>query len=104
MAGIQCAFDPSAASTLDPSAFPPSLHPLIASQNAIGWRHLFRGRASSQWATIQQAEYQLRNPPPPPAISGTGTMMTEVLVVLMSQILELWRQRNEFVFSATSNA
>eukprot|EP00980_Cylindrotheca_fusiformis_P020836 scaffold7832_cov103-Cylindrotheca_fusiformis.AAC.3 len=103
MAGIQCAFDPSEASTLDPSAFPTSLHLLIASQNAIGWRHLFRGRASSQWATFQQAEYQLRNPPPPPAISGTG-MMTEVLVLLMSQILELWHQLNEFVFSATSNA
>eukprot|EP00980_Cylindrotheca_fusiformis_P027516 scaffold20799_cov73-Cylindrotheca_fusiformis.AAC.5 len=103
MAGIQCALVPTDNSVLDPSDFPETLHPLIASQNAIGWRHLFRGRASVQWATLQQAEFQARLSPPPPAITGTN-MMIEVLVMLMSQILELWRQRrNEYVFSAHSN-
>jgi hypothetical protein len=43
---------------LDPADFPPQVHPLLASQVTIGWGHLFQGRFSLEWTTLQDQYLQ----------------------------------------------
>jgi len=37
---------------------PTKYHQLIQEQNAIGWRQLFNGRWSTQWAKLQHQHYK----------------------------------------------
>eukprot|EP00980_Cylindrotheca_fusiformis_P024905 scaffold12690_cov177-Cylindrotheca_fusiformis.AAC.2 len=56
MRGIISVFESkNAAITLECDLFPRPLRQLITEQNLIGWRQLFRGRVSTQWAKIQQS-------------------------------------------------
>eukprot|EP00980_Cylindrotheca_fusiformis_P025732 scaffold14551_cov112-Cylindrotheca_fusiformis.AAC.1 len=100
LAGLSIAFDPDAENILRPTDFPEPLHSLIREQNLIGWRHLFRGRASRLWAVLQQEEYSMRLDNNR-AITGSSWLV-EVLCLLQTQVLSLWRQRNEVVFSSSS--
>ena len=40
-----------------PTTYPPDYQQLIKEQNTIGWEHIFQGRLTTQWATIQQWHY-----------------------------------------------
>eukprot|EP00980_Cylindrotheca_fusiformis_P007182 scaffold1514_cov118-Cylindrotheca_fusiformis.AAC.2 len=84
--------------TLNSSEYPRKLHTLIEEQNLIGWRQMFRGRVSREWAKIQQNTYdekQKKN------ITGTS-WITEVVCLLLNQIFEVWKQRNDKVFGNQS--
>ena len=37
--------------------YPRALHRLIRQQNQIGWRHVFSGRLSQEWSTLQDNHY-----------------------------------------------
>jgi hypothetical protein len=39
--------------TMSPEDFPPKYNQLVSQQNDIGWRQLFNGRMSTEWARIQ---------------------------------------------------
>jgi hypothetical protein len=81
---------------VDPHQFPIGVQPLVHAQNAIGWRHLFRGRVSCLWADLQQQHLQTN---PDCRVSDTGTnWSTRVICFLWERFLLLWKSRNEVVF------
>eukprot|EP00980_Cylindrotheca_fusiformis_P011368 scaffold2637_cov153-Cylindrotheca_fusiformis.AAC.5 len=82
------------------SPFPESIHPLIESQNAIGWRQLLRGRASLLWGQHQQQQYEGRSASDH-TVTGVN-WVTAVLSFLLLQILDLWNQRNAAIFDPSS--
>ena len=43
---------------VSPILYPGDVRQLLIRQNSIGWRQLFSGRFSTEWARIQQAYYQ----------------------------------------------
>eukprot|EP00980_Cylindrotheca_fusiformis_P024908 scaffold12703_cov73-Cylindrotheca_fusiformis.AAC.1 len=100
MAGLTAVFDLTVPDTLELGEFPESLHPLIESQNAIGWRQLLRGRASILWGQHQQQQYEGRSLSDH-TVTGV-TWVTAVLSFLLLQILELWNQRNAAIFDPSS--
>jgi hypothetical protein len=82
-------------SQLDIETFPSSLHPLITSQTAIGWRHLFQGRFSLEWSHLQDQYLQeigLYHS------DTTGTLwVTRMITVIWKQFFMMWEQRNQQV-------
>jgi hypothetical protein len=82
-----------------PLQFPFAVQSLVQSQNAIGWRHLFRGRMSTVWAELQQSHLQMN---PACRVSDTGTnWSTKVICFLWERFFLLWKSRNEVVFGDT---
>jgi hypothetical protein len=87
---------------VDQHKFPHAVQPLVQSQNAIGWRHLFRGRLSTDWADLQQVHLQTN---PARRVSDTGaTWSTNVICFLWERFLLLWKSRNDVVFGDTPAA
>eukprot|EP00980_Cylindrotheca_fusiformis_P011674 scaffold2756_cov105-Cylindrotheca_fusiformis.AAC.5 len=78
------------------------MHPLIRDQNAIGWRQLLRGRGCSKWAAYQQEVYTDRSEQDK-KLTGTS-WMTTVVCLLLTQVFDLWNQRNDFVHGTHSTA
>jgi hypothetical protein len=78
---------------IEPAAYPAPYRPLIASQNRIGWSHLYRARWSIQWKFLHEA-YARRL-----AITGQkadGTRWVHKLGKLFLQSwFELWKIRND---------
>eukprot|EP00980_Cylindrotheca_fusiformis_P020498 scaffold7555_cov72-Cylindrotheca_fusiformis.AAC.3 len=102
MAGISSVFDPTTNDTLSLQGFPPAMHPLIRDQNAIGWRQLLHGRGCSKWAAYQQEVYTDRSEQDK-KLTGTS-WMTTVMCLLLTQVFDLWNQRNDFVHGTHSTA
>ena len=82
-------------STLAIDDFPPILHPLIRSQNAIGWRPLFQGRFSLVWSSLQDQYLQelgIHH------ADTTGTLwITRIITVIWKQFFLMWETRNQHV-------
>jgi hypothetical protein len=84
---------------VDLQQFPPAVQPLVQSQNAIGWRHLFRGRMSTVWADLQHSHLQTN---PACRVSDTGAnWSTKVICFLWERFFILWKSRKEVVFGDT---
>jgi hypothetical protein len=80
---------------LDPLAYPPQVHKLIEEQNAIGWRQLFSGRFSREWAPIQDASYS-RAPPPDGQQKRTGLRwQTKFILKIWEDWDDRWSDRNK---------
>eukprot|EP00980_Cylindrotheca_fusiformis_P016603 scaffold4973_cov135-Cylindrotheca_fusiformis.AAC.21 len=93
-------FSPRQRDSLPLIGFPPALHPLIIDQNKIGWRQILRGRVSKKWAEYQHAVYTDRNEKDK-KLTGTS-WMTTLVCLLLTQVFDIWKQRNEFVHGAQS--
>ncbi len=82
-------------STLALDEFPDSPHPLICSQNAIGWRPLFQGRFSLLWSTLQDQYLQEQGIY---HSDTTGTLwITRIITVIWKQFFEMWETRHQHV-------
>eukprot|EP00980_Cylindrotheca_fusiformis_P010202 scaffold2269_cov65-Cylindrotheca_fusiformis.AAC.2 len=99
MSGLSLAFDAESGDQLSLMEFPLSLHSLIQEQNSIGWQQLLRGRVSCQWAKLQQEVYTARSETDK-TVTGT-TWITTVVTSVLTQVLDLWKQRNDFVYGKT---
>ncbi|KAI2494428.1 hypothetical protein MHU86_20111 [Fragilaria crotonensis] len=77
--------------------YPVALHPLLATQNSIGWRQLFNGRFSQQWADLQN-NHLFRNRHHLPTKNPTGhKWQVAIITVIWEQWYALWKMRNEDV-------
>jgi hypothetical protein len=96
--GLSCWFRHE---TLDCSAYPSSLHPLISAQNLIGWNQLFRGRMVTAWATLQQQSLS-DNGCQQQSLSGRSWVAT-VISTIWTRFFELWDARNKIVHGVNIN-
>jgi hypothetical protein len=70
-----------------------SLRPIVRSQNAIGWLHLFQGRWSVEWNASYRA-WMTQLPPDNP-LRKASTFTVKAGRLLMRHWLRLWKIRNE---------
>ncbi len=78
--------------------YPVELYPLLATQNSIGWRQLFNGRFSQQWAADLQNNHLFRNRHHLPTKNPTGhKWQVTIITVIWEQWYALWKMRNEDV-------
>ena len=68
---------------------PAGLEDLAAAQSAIGWRELFKGRLSNQWAHHQQQHLGRFKPK-----KNGQTWTIKVAQTILEGWLELWKSRN----------
>jgi hypothetical protein len=72
--------------------YPPVYHPLIISQNQLGWNQVFRGRFSLLWSDLQQ-DFLQRNQWVTKYRNGRS-WTSAASQHLMEQWLQLWELRN----------
>ena len=84
--------------------FSPQYHRLINQQNAIGWRQIFHGRFSNEWARLQDdyrfinLQRQEHSASHHGTIKRTGDQWCQdITTVLWTQWQALWQLRNEVV-------
>jgi hypothetical protein len=73
--------------------YPTQYQTLIATQTAIGWKHLYKGRWSREWSHLQTLYLQNKDP-----TAGTTDGQSWVLAVgrlLINQWLQVWKIRNQ---------
>ena len=89
----------------------PKYHRLVAQQNSIGWRQLFNGRMSTEWARLQDDYYFISKQRTEATATSThtkdisasrytrsGTNWTgEIIVTLWDQWLKIWTIRNKAI-------
>ena len=81
---------------LDENEYPATYRTLSLQQNAIGWRQLFNGRMSSQWARLQEDYLRQTN-----KLSKTrsGKLWTTAIITGIWQQWDiLWKLRNGVIF------
>lgn len=77
---------------IDPAVYPAKFAKLIRQQSAIGWRQLFNGRMSSEWARIQD-DYLHRQKLQ--SKTSTGLLWTtRIITILWKQFDAVWEMRN----------
>ena len=81
---------------IDPLQYPEYYHPLIASQQAIGWGQLFRGRPSNLWSHLHNEIYCDKNDSERDYDVGATWIKKATLSILDSFFL-LWEARNTLV-------
>ena len=80
--------------------YPQSLQPLIASQEAIGWEHLFLGRFLNVWQTLHldhlvQQGYQITK-------RNSGTHWTAILIcIIWKHVHKVWIHQNQIMHRST---
>jgi hypothetical protein len=78
--------------TLSTAHYPIAYHPLINSQNQIGWDHLFRGRWSTEWSKCHRRFASRMSLAPK---FSDGSRWVRILGrLLLKQWFELWTIRN----------
>jgi hypothetical protein len=81
---------------LDENEYPDIYRTLILQQNAIGWRQLFNGRMSSQWATLQEDHLWSTEKM---SKTRSGKLWTTAIITGIWQQWEiLWKLRNGVIF------
>ena len=81
--------------------FPVEVRRLIQQQNAIGWRHIFRGRFASEWQRIQN-DYYFRHKRKT-TYKRTGEIWQKAFVLVIWDLwFELWTLRNGEIHGTTS--
>jgi hypothetical protein len=86
---------------LDPSKYPRIFHRLIREQTAIGWRQIFQGRMTSEWARLQ--DNHLRDIK---ALSNfkSGTLWTTTIITTTwKSFFTMWEARNAVVHGADTS-
>ena len=85
---------------VDPSSYPSDIQRLIFQQNAIGWRQLFLGRFSSEWAYLQE-NYYFARPRDPKKPKRTGDRWQAAMIgLLWDQWWAVWSSRNKDLHGA----
>jgi hypothetical protein len=83
------------AGTIDKAAYPTSFHRLIHEQSQLGWRQLFQGRMSNEWARLQ--DIYLRRIQST-ANSQTGLLWTTTIITtIWKEFFIMWETRNTAV-------
>lgn len=80
---------------LDPMQYPSKYHQLIKQQTDIGWRQIFNGRFSIEWARIQDDYLYLTGKADKQRSGNHWT--TSITTKIWSSWYELWDQRNKKV-------
>ena len=94
--------------SINPITLHPKYHRLVAQQNSIGWRQLFNGRLSTEWARLQEDHYHVSKQKMDTTATGTsfhnsrasryarnGTSWTSAIIVeLWEQWYKVWILRN----------
>ncbi|KAI2495321.1 hypothetical protein MHU86_19220 [Fragilaria crotonensis] len=85
--------DPQQPDEINPVLFHTNVGKLIRQQNLIGWRQLFNGRFSVEWARMQEDYYQ--NHRNHTKFRRTGIQWQQRLIVtIWTQWEVVWKQRN----------
>jgi hypothetical protein len=88
--------------TLDYSKYPRTYQKLIKEQTALGWRQLFQGRLTTEWARLQDRHlHDIK------AHSNfkTGTLWTtNIITTLWKAFFTMWEARNAVVHGADSSS
>ena len=79
---------------INPAHYPTQYTLLITSQNAIGWEHIYRGRWSVSWQTLQD-EHITRSPRPVIRNVAGKSLLLGLGRLLIDQWLHLWKLRND---------
>ena len=69
------------------------LHPLIRSQDDIGWEQLFYGRFSKQWAAIHEERLRLKGVETNERNSGK-TLTRRLMLKIWTLVHGVWKERN----------
>ena len=86
-------FDTTSTDVVSPILFPNEVRTLILTQNAIGWRQIFRGRFSQEWQRIQN-EYNMKHKRKA-GFKRTGERWQQQFIKLIwDSWSQLWRMRN----------
>ncbi|KAI2500968.1 hypothetical protein MHU86_13513 [Fragilaria crotonensis] len=75
--------------------FPRAFQQLTESQSAIGWRHVFSGRFSVQWAIAQSCHLEQEDVDQP--TTAGVQWLVEIITTIWQQWRELWKHRNNIV-------
>ena len=84
--------------TIDPLSYPLSFRRLVMQQNRIGWRQLFNGRFSNEWARIQNNHYSGARPPDPDSSSRRRTgdrWQVQLITLIWTKWDTAWSDRNQ---------
>ena len=93
-------FQVEAPDVVSPILFPQEVRTLIQTQNAIGWRQIFRGRFSKEWQRLQNLYYmQHKNKS---AFKRTGVLWQKQFITTIWELwFQLWNLRNGEVHGTT---
>ena len=88
--------------TIDKAAYPATFHHLIDEQTQLGWRQLFQGRMSSEWARLQDVYLRRIHST---ANSKTGLLWTSTIITtLWKEFFTMWETRNTAVHGKDSES
>jgi hypothetical protein len=76
-----------------PATYPAAYQRLVREQNALGWRQLFNGRWSTEWARLQD-RYLLRHHDPIPDKLRGQLWTSNYIEILWTSFRTLWDSRN----------
>ena len=93
-------FQGEAPDEVSPVLFPADVRKLILSQNAIGWRQIFRGRFSQEWQRIQTA-YYLKHKHKSPSKRTGERWQKQFIITIWELWFRLWALRNGEVHGTT---
>ena len=99
--GMMAWLDPGADDSISPILFPQEVRRLISSQNAIGWRQIFRGRFSLEWQAIQN-EYYLKHKRKSSYKRTGDRWQQQFIKVIWEAWYQLWSLRNGEVHGNTA--
>ena len=82
---------------VSPILYPVDVRQLLLHQNTIGWRQLFSGRFSTEWARLQQAYYHQHRKKSGNHRSTGSQWQVKLIGVLWEQWRKVWTLRNSEV-------
>jgi hypothetical protein len=100
-----CMHDPHEATVYQVQPSPndsPLIRRVIFQQNAIGWDHIFLGRFSSEWASVQDAYYARKAQSTETKRQTGQTWQTAIISCIWQQLFLLWTIRNQALHGADS--
>jgi hypothetical protein len=85
---------------LDKSRYPPMYNKLITDQDALGWRQLFQGRMTREWARLQDQHLVQQSAK---TYSSSGLLWTtSILTTIWREYFIMWDLRNKVVHGEDS--
>jgi hypothetical protein len=88
--------------TIDKASFPSTFHPLIDEQSQLGWRQLFQGRLSNEWARLQDVYLRRIHST---ANSKSGLLWTtSIITTIWKEFFLMWDARNTAVHGKDSTS
>ena len=88
--------------TISAAVYPPQYGHLIHQQTAIGWRQMFNGRLSAEWANLQD-DHLHANKLASKTRSGT-LWTTNIITAIWAQFEVIWKLRNEVIHGHDSHS